>query len=189
VLLEFDRNRLPLRVLSIAVVVVVLGGTIWPEVRPEQTFKIGGFSGPEATALLAILFASLSWPAMFAGDRWGDFRDALTRVAGLIVVALLLGPYALLVITILCSIVYLITSLAARFWPLAERIGWAAALLIATLSWMIAIGSDRTAPHWVRALMAEHGAGRTVLVAGIAIAVLSVASYWIRSRSRGVARS
>jgi prepilin signal peptidase PulO-like enzyme (type II secretory pathway) len=189
--LEFDDNQLPLRFLIAVTVLAALGVWLVPELRPVagDAAEAPTLAASAFAVGAALLVSLLAWPSLVSSRNSLHVRDGLTRAVALILVAIGLGMNALLATAVLAVAIVLATRLAVRFWPVAARIGWAAALLVATLGWMIAVSleaetSDTIHTHIGSGVLVFSIKPQLLLVAGVLVALLSLASRFAAVRLR-----
>ncbi len=148
-LLEFDGRRLPLRLLSVVFVFAALGMYLVPELRPTQHLSeqpVPSLKQMFFPIFGALLFGLLSWPLLMLLPSTVP-TDAITGLLAIMLIGLIMGGMAVMFAGPFAATVLVAAVWLAHFWPPASRIGWASALLIATLFWMLLagpyIGSNR----------------------------------------------
>jgi leader peptidase (prepilin peptidase)/N-methyltransferase len=142
-LLEFDGNRLPLKTFLLATILVLAAVALVPQLRPmhdlnEPVPALAALGFPIAAALLLGL---LLWP-LWLSLVLATISDACTRGLSLLLTGLILGGLGVMFAAVVAAALCITSIALRRFWPLAQRFGWAACLLTATLFWMFLAGAD-----------------------------------------------
>jgi len=145
-LIEFDGQRVPFRLFAVPMVVGIASPLIWPELRPvvmlEVFSPLRSLGGPDMNVNeLYFGFGFGGWFGAASTPATMRSRDQFTVVNGMIIGALCgtyLGGPAILGVSIGTAAVFLLVTVVGRFWAPAQRVPWSAALLTATLIWILA---------------------------------------------------
>lgn len=176
-LLEFDRNRAPLRLLAVVLCVGIVVPILFPELRGSPAAGITDRALRCGQLLAAAgLLGLLAWPLLVERSDRSGIRDAGARVVELLAVAVFLGLLPTLAVAAFAAAFCLATRLLARLTRPAARFGWAAALTIGTLVWIAA--GEQTAGRWLPHF--DEQRGMTLAAAGAIVAVLSIAARLAR---------
>lgn len=178
-LLEFDGNRLPTRMFVVANAILLLGVVFVPELRPFEYLSdrpvpsLGDFAFAPAAALLLGL---LLWP-LFLLPEGASTSHAVARLMMLLLVGLTTGGLAVLLAAVFAGGIAVAAVWLAHFWPPARRLGWAAALLIATLLWMLiagpSIGSNELVSRG-EIIIGVNNRWQSLVATGIVAAILTL---------------
>lgn len=142
-LLEFDGHRLPLRTFLLANALVLAGVALIPQLRPIHDLGKPVAALAEMTFPLSasLLLGLLLWPLWLAIIP-ATVADACTRGLSLLLTSLILGGLGVMFASIIAAGLCIAPIALRRFWPLAQRLGWAACLLAASLFWMLLAGAN-----------------------------------------------
>ncbi len=179
-LLEFDGNRLPLRTSLGTLALILLAMWLDPGLRPTGHLAepaVESLTELAYPVLSALLLGLLAWPLFFASPS-DIVPDAITRATALLLVGLVLGGLAVQFAAVAAGGIVLAAIGAAAIWPPARRLGWAIALLVATLVWMLVAGSsmDSNEPIvWGELLIYFDEGWTSLALAGVLVAMETLA--------------
>lgn len=176
-LLDFDGNRLPLRLLSLAIVLAAIAASQWQPARPllPGDLKLGDLA-VQADANAGALLVLLSWPLLLPAVSRRGLLDAASRAAVVLLVCLALGMVATTCIVMLTAAMMLGAALAARLVTTPRRLNWSVALLVATVLGIVVLvplAGERSVLLQVQAMFEQVSSWQGLIVGGLILALLS----------------
>ncbi len=187
-LMRFDGQLAPPQMLAVVLAVGLAVAALWPDLRGQ--LPVGEMGSPwrgvyegALGLLVSILFGALAWPGWMVSLGQPKMVQALTAATELELVGAFLGAESVSVIAALTMVLFVKLRFAARIWPGAGRIGWAAALSAVTLIYLIVYGIawpffERQLSSWADNPLA------VVVAAGAVVAVLAILLWIVESRPR-----
>jgi leader peptidase (prepilin peptidase)/N-methyltransferase len=184
-LLECDDNRLPPRLSLLVLGLMGAIALLLPEWLLPSSIAAGSNASPMFSVAAGLVLGLLSWPLMLVPPT-ATLASAVARLATLGLVAVVFGGVALLVICPLAALLMLGFVLARRGWPVARKLGWSTALLVATLLWLLLTlsGVDLTGSRVFARLVGDSSVERLLLPAGAITALFVLAArgvlvWWV----------
>jgi prepilin signal peptidase PulO-like enzyme (type II secretory pathway) len=142
-LLEFDGNRLPLKTFLLSTTLVLVAVALVPQLRPMHDLEnpVAALSEMGFPIAASLLLGLLLWP-LWLSLVPATMSDACARGLSLLLTGLILGGLGVMFASTVAAALCIPPVALRRFWPPAQRLGWTACLLTATLIWMLVAGAS-----------------------------------------------
>jgi leader peptidase (prepilin peptidase)/N-methyltransferase len=177
-LIEYDRNRPPARMFTLAMAIGLAAGGMWPQLRwdaPLGETHLGGVFAGVLGGLASLVVAALGWPAWIGRAEKPRGSAAALAAAELAMVGVFLATREMAIAGATAMALYAASMALGRAWTGATRFGWAGCLAIATLVTIVALRSCL----WLESRIIEYDALATFVVAGIVVATAALVSRLI----------